>query len=159
MKALLFLVIFHFCMNGMAQKPGDKIPPFKLVLSNGSFFSAEDVKKNRPVVLIYFAPDCGHCKTLMSAFFKRVTDFAKAEVIMITYKPLKEVAAFIREYRIMNFQNITVGTEIPTYFTRYYFNLSNTPFTALYNKRKEFVYSYRKETLVADLVNRLNGIK
>ena len=159
MKALLFLVVFHFCMNGLAQKPGDKIPPFKIVLSNGSFFSAENLKKDRPVVLIYFAPDCDHCKTLMNAFFKRATDFTKAEVIMITYKPLKEVAAFIQEYGIMNFQNITVGTEIPTYFTRYYFNLSNTPFTALYNKRKEFVYSYRKETLVADLINRLNAIK
>jgi peroxiredoxin len=143
----------------MAQEVTDQIPSFKMVLSNGSFFSKQNIKKNKPVVLIYFSPDCDHCKALMKDFFKRATDFSKAEVVMITYKPLKDVDQFIDEYKIRQYLNITVGTEVPTYFIRYFYNLSNTPFTALFNRKGKLVYSYRNETPVDDLISRLRNIK
>jgi thiol-disulfide isomerase/thioredoxin len=143
----------------MAQKPTDKIPSFRMVLSNGSFFSAENLQKNKPLVLIYFAPDCDHCKTLMKDFFKKATDFNKAQVVMITYKDLKEVSQFINEYGVKNYPNIIVGTEVPIYYIRYYFNLANTPFTALYNKKGELVFSYRKQTSIDDLLHRLSYVQ
>ena len=159
MKALFLLIFFHLSVNGMAQKPVDKIPPFRMVLSNGSFFSAENLQKNKPLVLIYFAPDCDHCKMLMKDFFRRVTDFSKAQVVMITYRELKEVAQFINEYGLTNYPNITVGTEVPTYFMRYHYNLTNTPFTALFDKKGEMVCSYRQVTAVEGLVEHLKKIK
>jgi thiol-disulfide isomerase/thioredoxin len=143
----------------MAQKPTNKIPSFRMVLSNGSFFSADNLQKNKPLVLIYFAPDCDHCKTLMKDFFKKATDFNKAQVVMITYKDLKEVSQFINEYGVKNYPNITVGTEVPIYYIRYYFNLANTPFTALYNKKGELVFSYRKQTSIEDLLHRLSYVQ
>jgi thiol-disulfide isomerase/thioredoxin len=159
MKVLVFQLILLFSIRGVAQKPGDKIPPFKIVLADGQIYSVNNIKKDKPVVLIYFAPDCDHCKILMKDFFKRVADFAKAEVVMITYKPLKEVVQFITEYGINNYRNITVGTEVPIYYIRYYFNLANTPFTALYNKKGMLVYSYFKQTSVDDLLHRLSRVQ
>jgi hypothetical protein len=78
---------------------------------------------------------------------------------MITYKPLKEVVQFITEYGINNYRNITVGTEVPIYYIRYYFNLANTPFTALYNKKGMLAYSYFKQTSVDDLLHRLSRVQ
>jgi len=154
-----FLLVFcaFLYINSAAQQP-TKMPPFKMVLPNGVMYSANNIKKNKPVILIYFAPDCDHCKILMKEFFERVTEFVKAEVVMITYKPLKEVVAFINEYSINQYTSITVGTESPAYFIRHYYNLSNTPFIALFNKKEELLYSYQKETPLADLINRLNKI-
>jgi peroxiredoxin len=159
MKALLFLVLFQTSIGSMAQSAAGKIPAFKLVLPDGSYFSAENLPKNKPLVLIYFAPDCDHCKTLMKDFFKRVNDFSETRVVMITYRELKEVSRFIQEYGVSNYPNITVGTEVPVYFIRQYYKLSNTPFTALFNKKGEMVCSYRSETPVADMVDCLKKMK
>ena len=158
MKNLFLIFFVVLCINGVAQQ-SSKMPPFKMILPNGEIYLANNIKKNKPVILIYFAPDCDHCKILMKDFFKRVTEFSQAEVVMITYKPLKEVAGFINEYGISQYTNIRVGTESPTHFIRHYYNLSNTPFTALFNKKGELSYSYQKETPVPDLINRLNKIK
>lgn len=156
---LFFCISFVFAsVFGVAQQTADKIPSFKIVLSNGSFFSKENIKKNKPVILIYFSPDCDHCKLLMKDLFKRITDFNKAEIVMITFKPLKEVDEFIEAYKIKQYPNITVGTEVPIYFIRYFYNLSNTPFTALFDRKEKLVYAYRKETSVADLIDRLKHL-
>ncbi len=130
-----------------------------MVLPNGNTFSVEDIKKNKPVVLIYFAPDCDHCKLLMKDFFTRVNDFSGAEVIMISYKPLKDLVRFVNTYNVGNYPNIKVGMELPVYFIRYYFNLTNTPFTALYNKKMQLVHYWQKETAVADMISRVQELK
>jgi thiol-disulfide isomerase/thioredoxin len=159
MKAVFSLLIIFLTFKSFAQQPDEGIPAFRMVLADGSFFSAKDIKKNKPLVLIYFAPDCDHCKALMKEFFKHVDAFQKAEVVMITFRPLKEVAPFINEYRISQYNNIRVGTEVPVYFIRYHYNLTNTPFTALFDAKGRLIHSYRTETTVDDLIGRLKSIR
>src|SRR5215217_972241 len=108
MKRLLLILTVFLSIHGAAQLPA-RIPPFKIALEDGQIFSATDMKKDRPFILIYFAPECDHCKTLMNEFFKKAEQFSKAEVVMITYKPLKEVKSFIKEYHIGQYPNIIVG--------------------------------------------------
>jgi thioredoxin-related protein len=130
-----------------------------MVLPNGSNFTSASIKKGKPIILIYFSPDCDHCKVLMNEFFKRTSDFDKAEIVMVTFKPLKEVVQFISDYRVNQHPNIIVGSETPMFYIRYYYNLTSTPYTALFDKKGQLVYSYRKETSLSDLANRLKNIK
>lgn len=159
MKCLFCALLFLFSFHTNAQPATGRLPPFRMVLSNGSFFSREQIKKNKPVILIYFSPDCDHCKRLMKDFLARAHDFNGAEVVLITYQPLQAVQQFVRAYQLGRYANITVGTEVPMYYIRYYYNLSNTPFTVLFNRRGEQVFSYRKETDVTDLASRLQHLK
>lgn len=159
MKALilfsfLFLSLFS---NGQAAK--DKLPSFKMTLYDGGKFSSESLKKNTPVILIYFAPDCGHCQVLMKEIFKRIKDFNQAELVMVSFKPLPEIAQFAKEHKISQYKNIFVGREDPVFFFRYYYDLVNTPFTALFDKKGKLVHSYKVETPVPELVSRLKKIK
>jgi cytochrome oxidase Cu insertion factor (SCO1/SenC/PrrC family) len=131
--------------SATAQTGGD-IPPFSMTLSNGQFFKAADLPKGKPVLLIYFAPDCDHCHTLMNEFFKRTADFKNAEVLMVTFKPASEVTAFVQAYQTFKYANIKVGTEGTSYYLRNFFKLQNTPFTALYNRQGKLIGSYRKTT-------------
>ena len=130
-----------------------------MVLPNGGNFSADSLKKNKPVVLIYFAPDCGHCQALMKELFATVSDFNKAEVVLITFKPLAELQPFVQQYNINQYSNFKVGTEVPIFFIRYFYNVTTTPFTALYDKKGKLVQAYRRETTVPDLIKRLKAIK
>ena len=154
---LLLTSTLLFCKGAVAQVPG-QLPSFAMTLSNGQYFKAADLPKQKPVLLIYFAPDCDHCHTLMNEFFKRAGEFQLAEVVMVTYTPVSEVAAFERAYQTYRHPNLKVGTEGSTYFLRQFYKLQNTPFTALYNRQGKLVRSYRKEPLLNDLLKQLKNL-
>jgi thiol-disulfide isomerase/thioredoxin len=152
LAGLISLIAFR------AGAQSNAIPPFKMLLTNGRMFSAADLPKKKPVILIYFAPDCEHCEQLMGALFKKMDAFQRAEIVMVTFKSLPEVARFEEAYQTARYPNITVGTEGSTFYLRTYYHLQNTPFTALYDQQQSLVYAYRKQTLVDDLITRLKQI-
>lgn len=142
----------------LAAQPA-AMPPFKMLLTNGKYYTAADMPKGKPVVLIYFAPDCEHCLQLLDVFFKKIDAFKKAQVVLVSFKPVGELSLFERSYQTAKYPNVKVGTEGTTYFLRQFYKLQTTPFVALYDKDRKLVYSYRKEPPVDDLIKRLNGIK
>lgn len=154
---VLFTGIF-FQAGKLAAQTGSAIPAFAMTLSNGQFFKSTDLTKGRPLVLIYFAPDCDHCHTLMNAFFQRANEFRGADVVMVTFKPVEDVASFEKAYQTYRYSNIKVGTEGTTYFLRLFYKLQNTPFTALYDRKGKLVSTYRKETPLNDLLKKLKQL-
>src|SRR5947209_1436789 len=111
------------------------IPPFQIMLSNGTYFSGKALPKGKPVILIYFQPDCDHCEKLMDALFKKIKEFRNTDIVMVTFKPVDELPGFEQHYQTYKYPNIKVGTEGTTYYLRYYYKLETTPFTALFDKK------------------------
>lgn len=159
--ALILLVLFtgiFFQSGKLAAQTENAVPSFAMTLSNGQYFKSADLSKGRPLVLIYFAPDCDHCHTLMNVFFQRADEFRDADVVMVTFKPVQEVASFEKAYQTYRYTNIKVGTEGTTYFLRLFYKLQNTPFTALYDRKGKLVSTYRKETPLNDLLRKLKQL-
>jgi thiol-disulfide isomerase/thioredoxin len=127
-------------------KNASAIPGFRMLLTNGQYFSSAQLPKNKPFVLIYFAPDCDHCMILMDKLFKKIHQLDKASVVMISFKSPKELTGFEKNYGIARYPNIKVGTEGTTYVVRNFYRLEKTPFTAVYDKKGQLVVSYRNET-------------
>ena len=142
-----------------ASAKGGAIPPFKMLQTNGAYFSATDLPKGKPVVLIYFAPDCEHCQVLMNDLFKKVNELKTAELVLVTFKPIEDVAGFEKAYSTHKYPNIKVGTEGTSFFLRYYYKIQNTPFTALYDKNGKALGAYRNKTDVDDLIKRVKALK
>ena len=67
-------MLFLSSVPALAQRvKNDKaIPPFKILQTNSRYFQASDLDQTKPVVLIYFAPDCSHCQALMDGVFKNM---------------------------------------------------------------------------------------
>lgn len=141
-----------------AQK-GSKLPPFDIMLTNGSSFATTALNKNKPLVLIYFAPGCDHCQTLMRAFFKNVQQFRGAEVLMVTFTSLKDVANFEKAFQTAKYPNIRAGLEKRPLLLQAYYKLQHTPFTALYDRTGQLVASYKKEERIADLIRTMKQLK
>lgn len=156
---LFFCMVIALLQPARVSAQNTRMPAFKMMLTNGKFYSAADLPKGKPVVLIYFAPDCDHCQVLLSEVFKKMEAFKKAQLVLVTFKPLSDLPLFERSYHTATYPNVKVGTEGSTYFLRSFYKLQNTPFTALYDKDAKLVYSYRKETPVDDLIKRLNNLK
>jgi peroxiredoxin len=135
------------------------IPSFKIMQTNGKEINSMKLPNTRPVILIYFAPDCDHCTTLLNSLFKEYNEFVKATIVLVSFKPLNEVIAFEKNYHTTKYKNMIVGVEEPTFFLKNFYNLESTPFTALFDKKGKLVYSYKKETPLNDLALRLKNIK
>ena len=149
---------FAFILFFASRMNSQTIPPFKMTLSNNKIFNGTDLPKGKPLVLIYFDPDCDHCQKLMAELFKKINSFKKAEMVLITFKSVTEVAAFEKKYTTNKYANMKVGTEGTLFYLKNYYKLVKMPFTALYDSKGNYKYSYRDETPVDDLISRLKSL-
>ena len=158
-----FSAVFFFLFLAMCYSPvatSQSLPAFEMALSTGKVFKAsKDLPKRRPVIVIYFDPDCDHCQKLMNKLFRKINSFRKTEIVMITFKPLSETAAFEKKYATHNYPNIIVGTEGNYFYLRNYYKLVKMPFTALYDRSQNLIFSYREQTSVDDLIKRVKNLK
>jgi hypothetical protein len=152
----LLLGVLLFGAAASAQKGGSDIPLFKLWRTNGQLLTAKDLPAKKPVVLIYFAPDCHHCTELLNGVFKEMKSFKKATLLLATFKPAADLRTFEQAYKTASYPNIITGTEGNTFMLRYHYNMQRTPFVAMFNAAGKLVKTYDNEPLVKDL---LPGIK
>lgn len=164
MKKVLFFLLFigasiniSFCQSADPQ-PGSAFPAFRMMMTDGRSFSEKDIQKNKPVVLIYFAPDCDHCIKLIDELFKKINQLSEATIVMVTFQQPKDVAWFERKYQTARYPNIKVGTEGTSYVLRKFYRLEKTPFTAVYNKKGKLAFSYKKETPVNEMLARFRKL-
>lgn len=156
-KKCLFVALLLFSFSKLAVS--QSIPDFKMQLTNGKMFSAKDLSKSKPVIIIYFAPDCEHCQVLIKNLLKRVNEFKNSQIILVSFESLQQVGTFEKEYGLKSYSFIKTGIEKPVFFFRYYYHLENTPFTALYDQKGKYVISYKKQTPVDDLLKHLKALK
>ncbi len=137
-----------FSINTCAQK----LPDFKMKLTNGSTFSITSLSHNKPVLVIYFAPDCEHCRALTEQLLPQMNAFKNTQILMVTFESLDDVAWFENHYHTNKYPNIKVGMEVPVFFLKNYYHVEHTPFTALFNKNGKLMVSYKDYTPVTDLI-------
>ena len=152
----LCAAVLFLCASQSAA--AQTIPPFRMQLTNGKIFSVQNVSKKTSLIIIYFAPDCEHCQVLIHGLLKRINEFKKAQIILVSFEPLNMVLNFEKEYHLTAYPNIKCGTEIPTFYFKNLFNIAKTPFTALYNKNGKLIISYKNETPLDDLIKHLNAL-
>lgn len=148
-------LILLFVSNVDANAQTGKIPPFRIMQPNGNEYRADNLPMGKPILIIYFSPDCDDCLAFMDKFIKQIGSFNKVSITMITYLPISEVAKFSTEYRIYKYGNIVVGTEAPTIFVRNYYNITKIPFVALYDKNGNKIVSYERNIPIMELKNKI----
>lgn len=161
MKKLLLsfgLVIAAAC--SMAQMPAytppPVIPPYRILNTDSIYVTPANLVKNKPVMVIYFAPDCSHCQHLMYDLKTKMKAFKNMQVVMITFaEPLKATQVFYRDFNLKKYPNFTVGTEGYSLKVQKYYNVHTTPYIALYDKNGKLVKAYEKaptvDTLLAEV--------
>jgi thiol-disulfide isomerase/thioredoxin len=148
---LLSLIIAAGCSN--AQQPakpalGSAIPTFKILDQDSAWVNNSVLKKDRPVVIIYFSPDCSHCQRMMYELKPYMKDFANAQVVMVTFIETKMAGRMLRDFRktfsLANYPNFITGTEFPDYKLQRYYQVATTPFIAVYDRKGKLVKTFDK---------------
>lgn len=154
-RVTLFLLFFCFSRLLSAQQ----LPSFSIQQTNGRIMKPANLSKTKPLILVYFSPDCDHCTVLLNSMFRQIDKFRKGIILLVTFRPVEELEVFEKKYKIDKYANVISGTETKPLFLQKLYQLQTTPFTALFNKKGNLLYSYKKETPVNDLIRRLNAIR
>jgi thiol-disulfide isomerase/thioredoxin len=163
MKPLYFLILFLcFTFSACSQDaPANKdIPPYKILTSDSVYVTPANLKKNIPVMIMYFAPDCPHCQHMTLELTKHMKEFGNTQIVMISFVnpelQLKALTKFVKDYHLEKYRNIKVGTEVYTYVVQKFYQVRTTPYEAVYNKQHKLVQTFAKIPDVKDLVKAVN---
>src|SRR3954453_12575181 len=87
------------------------IPSFKIQMPDSSWFSKADLQPNKPTLILYFSPDCGHCQLETESLLSKMKEFNDMQIVMITSRPFEDMVNFADHYMIKRFPAITIGTD------------------------------------------------
>ena len=118
------------------------LPPFHLLkLDSTTYLTKEDVKKNRRTIIMYFSPDCDHCKHQTESILADFSKFKDIEIIMATYQPMEELKEFNEHYRMAEHSNIKMGRD-EKFFLPPFYKIRSLPYLALYDKKGNLITTF-----------------
>jgi thioredoxin-related protein len=137
------------------KNPG--IPPFKLLeVDSVHFVTKDDIKKNRKVLLMFFSPECEHCKHQMQDILADFSKFKDIEIVMATFQPFEQMQSFYTYYRIADHPNILMGRD-EKYLLPPYYRMQSLPFLALYDKKGQFIAKFEGNQKVDTILHAFEG--
>ena len=126
------------------------IPPFKLLQTDSTWYTKDSLPRKRPVVVMYFSPDCGHCQLQVKAMTDSMHLIEKAFFVFASYKSLDEIEEFEDTYHLKNFKNIRTGRDTK-YFIPSFYRVKFTPFIAVYDAKGNYKNAFEMGASVAEL--------
>lgn len=135
-----------------AYKKNPAIPPFTIQTPDSSWFGKENLTTNKPTLILYFSPDCGHCQLETEEVIGKMKELDNLQIVMITSRPFEDMANFASHYKISRFPTIKIGTDPSRMVTQFY-DVKFTPFSALYNKKGKLIKVYEQGINMPELVS------
>lgn len=129
------------------------IPPLELQLPDNSLLTKEKLKKDAPLIIMFFSPGCDHCQHQTEAMIKRIKDLSKYQIVMATYQPMEELVEFNKKYGLQKYANITTGRDIK-YILPPFFRIQNFPYLAFYDKNGSLKGSFEGNLSVDEILKR-----
>jgi len=106
-----------------------------------TLFTNDNLPSNRPVVIIYFSPECGHCQHEMKEIEKNIDSLKNAFFVFVSRFPVDSIKGFEKKYNTSNYSNMVFGKEA-SYYIPVFYDIKFTPFMAIYDSKKQYVKSY-----------------
>jgi len=129
------------------------IPPFRLLkLDSTTYLTKDDLRKNRKTMVMYFSPDCEHCKHQTEAILADFKDFKDIEIVMATYQPFTEMKQFNEHYKIYQHPNILIGRDEQFRLPPFY-KIRNLPYLALYDRKGNLITTFEGTQKADTLIN------
>jgi thioredoxin-related protein len=132
------------------------VPPFHLLkLDSTTYLTKDDLKKHRRTMIMFFSPDCDHCKHQTESILADFADFKDIEIIMATYQPFSELKEFNTHYRLFEHPNIKLGRD-EKFFLAPFYKIRNLPYLALYDKKGNLITTFEGTQKAATIVKAFN---
>ena len=128
------------------------IPPFRLLkLDSTTYLTKDDIKKHHLTIVMFFSPDCDHCKHQTESILADYADFSDIEIVMATYQPFSEMKEFYTSYHLADHPNIKIGRD-EKFFLAPFYKIRNLPYLALYDKKGNLITTFEGTQKVENIL-------
>ena len=148
MKKMLFVLFTFFSIASFAQtedlpaykkQPG--VPQFMILQTDSSWFTTSSLPKNKPVIITYFSPECGHCQLEAQELSKHMEELKDVNFVWTSFLTPKEIGDFVDKYEMKKYKNVHFGRDTKYYIPVFY-DLKYTPFSAVYDRNGKLIKTY-----------------
>jgi len=122
LKILFLLPAFTFIyLVGYSQQDAtattlnniQQIPSFKIFTApDSTVFTSEELKKSKPLVLMFFSPDCDHCQKETKEILAYKEELKSLQILMVSPVALSLIKSFYEDYNIASMPNIHMGQDL-----------------------------------------------
>jgi thiol-disulfide isomerase/thioredoxin len=142
-KLLILLTVMGMGFGSLAQEPVSpylktkKLPAFSLLNIDSVAFTQTALSKEKPVIIMLFNPECGHCKDQLTLLLKMPEVTQAAQLVMATTETLDKIKAFAETYNLAGYPSIFIGRDKRSFWGGY-FQPKTIPVLAFYDKEGNF---------------------
>jgi len=134
-----------------AYKRFPTIPPFSILQVDSSTITKKQLKQHQATIIMYFSPDCDHCKHQWEEMEKNMKELKKYQIVMVTYQPFNEMVDFYKAHKIAEHHNIIMGRDTKFFMPPYY-KIESLPFQALYDKNGDLITTFQGNVKIDKLL-------
>ena len=128
------------------------VPPFKLLKTDSAtYFTKDDLKKNKPVLIMIFSPDCEHCQHATEEMISRIDDLKDIQIVMATTLQFSQMKEFYEKYELSKYDNITVGQDYQ-YILLSFFRPHFLPYLGMYDKKGKLLTTFEGTLKMEELL-------
>ncbi len=157
---LFSLVFTTVIFSQNAQAPYLKygtVPAVKLILADSTGWELKArLDKKKPLMLVIFSPECDHCKHETEEMIKNIDKFKNIQIVMASLLPVYKMKAFIENYNLGKYKNITVGRDY-AYILPVYYDIKSLPYHAFYTKDKKLISGFEGSMTVEKLLKQFSS--
>lgn len=153
--SLILTAVYSNAQNKDSIRKPLPIPNYKILTTDSVWVTPANLKKDKPVVVIYFSPDCGHCQKMMYELKPKIQQLANVQVVMITWSlkyDIRAIKTFKRDFDLKKYPNFIIGTEGYTALVQQYYKIDTTPFIALYHADRKWARYFDKLPKTEDVL-------
>ncbi len=129
------------------------VPAFNIRLRDSvTVFNTYNIPAGEPIGIIFFDPDCKHCKHTLKNLFSNMDSVKDVQFYMITpVHDMSKLRGFYEEHHLADFKNIKiVGRDFEFFFFTYY-RARSLPDIALYDEHKKLIKIIEGEFTASDI--------
>lgn len=138
------------------------VPKFRILTDlkpnkDSVFYANTQLPADRPIVIVFFSPECSHCHHEMQEILKHYDSLKRAFFVFASFHNLDSIRGFAKKYNSEAIGDFVFGRDL-TYFFPPYYKMRMFPFIALYGNDKKLIKVYEQGADVADLIAKIAAI-
>ncbi len=114
-------------------------------------YTEKDFDNNANLFVMIFNPTCGHCEEQTDHIEKSIGIFKKSKIVLITNPvQMPYLSDFIKNHKVKNYPNITVGVDSSEYTHETYL-YSALPQINIFDKNRKLIKAFAGEIAIDSL--------
>ncbi|MBM3918787.1 MAG: hypothetical protein FJ344_04695 [Sphingomonadales bacterium] len=133
-----------------------RLPEFAFPLLDTDGVCRSDLLRNGPVVVVYFGPDCAHCRNLGREVARRQAELTSVNWVFVTRARAGEARVYAEETGLAEHPSIYLCRDEQARFYQY-FGEMYIPSVYVFDSDRKFLQSLHQSTDVTDILDVLEG--